>query len=89
MITAKDHLHYFRTKKDDHIRVTLKRVLIKLSNKEEIIMTTQRKSRLGKLARLSVFFLTAGFIFPHVMTEDADNDIAKHDADGDVKVKKQ
>lgn len=46
-----------------------------------------RKSRLGHWVRVAVMFLSGGFIFPNVMTED--EDIAKYDADKDAKVKKQ
>ena len=42
-----------------------------------------RKSRLGHLMRVAVMFLSCGFIFPHVMTEDMY--IAKDGADKDAK----
>jgi hypothetical protein len=46
-----------------------------------------RKRKLGHWVRVLVMFLSFGFIFPHVMTEDMD--IAKYDTDKDAQVKKQ
>jgi hypothetical protein len=51
-----------------------------------IIWATTRKGKLGRWARLAVFFLSAGFVFPNVMTED--EDIAKSAATQDAKVKR-
>ena len=50
---------------------------------------SKRKSRLGHWVRVAVMFLSAGFIFPNVMTEDEDRQIAKYDIDKDAQVKKQ
>ncbi len=50
-----------------------------------IIWTTTRKTKLGHWARLVVFFLTAGFVFANIMTEDEDN--ARAAAKQGVKVK--
>ena len=50
---------------------------------------SKRKSRLGHWVRVAVMFLSAGFIFPNVMTEDEDRQIAKYDIDKDTQVKKQ
>jgi hypothetical protein len=44
-------------------------------------------SRVGHWVRVSLMFLSFGFVFPHAMTEDEDS--AKYDADKDAKVKKQ
>jgi hypothetical protein len=52
-----------------------------------IVWATTRKSRLGHWGRVAVMFLSAGFIFPHAMTED--QDIAKYDTNKDAEVKKQ
>ena len=48
---------------------------------------SKRKSRFLHWIRVVVMFLSFGFIFPHVMTED--EDIAKDVPDKDAKVKKQ
>jgi len=45
------------------------------------------KTRFLRCVRVAVMFLSFGFIFPHVMTEDMDID--KHDANKDAKVKRQ
>jgi len=42
-------------------------------------------NRLLHWVRVAVMFLSGGFIFPHAMTEDMDND--EHDADKDAKLK--
>ena len=47
---------------------------------------SKRKTRIGHWIRVVVMFLTGAFIFPHALTED--EDIAKYDANKDVKVKK-
>ena len=44
-------------------------------------------SRIGHWVRVTVMFLSGGFIFPHAMTEG--EDIAKNDTDKDAKVKEQ
>jgi len=78
-----------------------KRVLIKLSNKQEITMTqnkqhkdaipattgSTRKSRIGHWVRVAVCILSCGFIFPHAFTEDMG--IAQYEADKDPKVMKK
>lgn len=51
-----------------------------------IIWATTRKTRLGHWARLVVFFLSAGFVFANIMTED--EDLAKSVASQGAKVKK-
>lgn len=48
---------------------------------------SRRKGRLGHWVRVAVMFLSAGFIFPHVFTEDIDT--ANKDTGQDAKVKKQ
>jgi hypothetical protein len=50
---------------------------------------SKRKSRIGHWVRVAVMFLSGGFIFPNVMTEDEDRQIAKYDIDKDTQVKKQ
>ena len=42
-------------------------------------MQSTPKSMIGHWVRVALMFLSFGFIFPHVLTED--DDIAKHDAD--------
>jgi hypothetical protein len=44
-----------------------------------------RMNRIGHWGRVAVMFLSGGFIFPHVFTED--DDIAKHDADKEATTK--
>ncbi len=51
-----------------------------------IIWATTRKSKWGHWARLVVFFLSGGFVFANVMTEEEDN--AKAAAHQAAKVKK-
>ena len=51
-----------------------------------IIWATTRKTRIGHWARLVVFFLSGGFVFANVMTEEEDN--AKAAAQQGAKVKK-
>ncbi len=38
-----------------------------------VIWATTRKGKSGHWARLVVFFLSGGFVFANVMTEDEDN----------------
>ena len=48
---------------------------------------SKSKSRIGHWVRVTVMFLSWGFIFPNALTEE--EDLARYDADKDPKVKRQ
>jgi hypothetical protein len=47
----------------------------------------KRKNKFVFWLKVVVMFLSGGFIFPHVLSEDVE--VAKHDPDKDAKVKEQ
>jgi hypothetical protein len=48
-----------------------------------------KKSRLVHWVKVVLMFLSFGFIFPHVMTEDEDTDNAKSDSRNEAITKKR
>jgi hypothetical protein len=52
-----------------------------------ILWGVTRKSKFGHWSRITVTFLSGGFIFPHSLTEN--DEIDEHGADKNAEVKKQ